>query len=323
MDMKYLRFLLLAVFFMAPLSASAATAPSFEVTGWLPYWRAASSTLDVIPHLNELTEIDLFAYSVKSDGTLLDNAGLDQAPWTTVVADAKAQHVRVIATMMWSDTTAEHAILSNATKRVALETTIANLATAKGYDGVDIDFEGKSADDKDNFSTFLKGLYQRMGSKFVMCDIEARTPVDARYYGTTVPPDAEVYANDFTQINKYCDRVRLMTYDQQGVDLQLVSQAASSSQVYAPVADPLWVKKVVALAEQSISPSKLLIGVPTYGYEYDVTAYANNEYNYDILWTFNPGYATQIEQQYGVGPPVRDATDIFFNSRHFFVTGIK
>ncbi len=291
---------------MSMLPAHAFAAATFEVTGWLPYWRGATSTNDVIPHLGELTEVDLFAYSLKNDGTLRDNAGLDKAPWTTLIADAKAQHVRVVVTVMTSNTSLIHSLLSNTRSRIALESTITNMVKTNGYDGVDIDFEGKAAEDKNYFSTFLKGLYQRMGSKWVMCDIEARTPVDARYYGTTVPPDATIYANDFTQINKYCDRVRFMTYDQQGVDQSLAAAAASSSELYAPVADPLWVKKVIQLAEQSISPSKISIGVPTYGYEYNVTAYAGGQYTYDILDVFNPGYATQIMQQYGVGPPARN-----------------
>ena len=298
---KYFHIFFIALVFLLPLPTFAATAQSFEVTGWIPYWRAATGTADVIPHLSELTEVDLFAYTIKSDGTLLDNAGLNQQPWLGLISTAKAQKVRVIATVMTSNTTLIHSLLSNTTSRIALETRIAAMVKTNGFDGVDIDFEGKSAADKNYFSTFLKGLYQRMGTKWVMCSIEARTPVDARYYGTDIPPDASVYANDFTQINKYCDRVRLMTYDQQGVDQALASTAASSSELYAPVADPRWVEKVVALAEQSIKKSKLLIGVPTYGYEYDVTAYAGNQYTYDILWTFNPGYATQIEQQFGVG----------------------
>jgi len=295
---------------LAPVSVSAAT--SFEVSGWLPYWRAASSTADAIAHLSELTEINPFVYSMKTDGTIKDNGPMDAPPWSTLIAAAQAAHVRVIPTVMWSNGQAEHAILSNQAKRIALEKNIVALVQQNGYDGIDIDFEGKLADDKNYFSTFLKGLYQRIGTKWVMCDIEARTPNDSRYYGTNIPPDASVYANDFTQINKYCDRVRLMTYDQQGIDLQLASQAASSSQLYAPVADPLWVEKVVNLAKQSIRPSKIEIGVPTYGYEYDVTAYANNQFNYDIMWTFNPLYATQIASQYGITPQRNIAGEMYF-----------
>jgi len=308
--MKYIYGLLGLAFFVMPLTASAAT--SFEVTGWIPYWRTATGTADVLPHLNELTEVNPFVYTLKSDGSLYDNGSLDAEPWLSFIASAKAQKVRVIPTVMSPGGSALHAILSNSTKRVALETNIANLVKQKGYDGIDIDFEGKLASDKDYFSTFLKGLYQRMGTKWVMCDIEARTPLDSRYYGTTIPPDASIYANDFVQINKYCDRVRLMTYDQQGVDLALSSAAASSSQIYAPVADPAWVTKVVNLAAKSISKNKILIGVPTYGYEYEVTAYAGGQYTYDVLWTFNPGYASTTAQQYGIIPARNSSGEMQF-----------
>jgi spore germination protein YaaH len=294
-----------AVLFTVPLSASAAT--TFEVSGWLPYWRAATSTSDVIPHVSELTEINPFVYSVSATGTIIDNGPMDQAPWTTLIAAAKAQKVRVVPTVMWSNGAAIYDVLSKAKTRQALETAIAKLVKANGYDGIDIDFENKTAETKNYFSLFLKGLYSRMGNKLVTCDIEARTPISAEYYGLTIPTGAGDYANDYTQINKYCDRVHIMAYDQQSVDQQLAAVAASSSQLYAPVADPAWVEAVVDLAKQSINPKKIDIGVPTYGYEYEVTAYANNQYLYDILWTFDPGYALQIENQYGV-TPVRNSS---------------
>lgn len=285
---------------LVPAFAGAAT--KFEVSGWLPYWRAATSTADVLPHLNELTEVNPFVYALKSDGTILDQGPMSTSTWQTFVAAAKTQKVRVIPTIMTGNGDLLHTLLSSSKKRQALEKAIVALVKDNKYDGIDIDFEGKHAAEKAYFATFLKGLYQRIGKKFLMCDIEARTPTDARYYGTSVPPDAEMYANDFVAINKYCDRVRLMTYDQQGVDLQLAAAAASSSQLYAPVADPAWVEKVVALAVKTIKKSKLEIGIPTYGYEYAVTAYAGDQYVYDVLWTFNPLYATQMAQQYGVTP---------------------
>jgi spore germination protein YaaH len=308
--MKYIRVFLCALVFLSPVAASAAT--PFEVSGWIPYWRSATGTADVLPHLSELTEVNPFVYTIKSDGTLLDNGALDKEPWPSFIAAAKAQKVRVIPTIMTGNSALIHTLLSNSSKRVALEDRIAKLVKDNNFDGIDIDFEGKSAADKNYFSTFLKGLYQRMGTKWVMCDIEARTPLDSRYYGTTIPPDASIYANDFTQINKYCDRVRIMAYDQQGVDLKLSTAAASSSLIYAPVADPAWVTKVVQLAKKSIKPSKIIIGVPTYGYEYEVTAYAGGEYAYDTLWTFNPGYASTTAAQYGVVPARNSAGEMQF-----------
>jgi spore germination protein YaaH len=285
---------------------------SFEVTGWIPYWRTATGTADVLPNLSKLTEVNPFVYTLKSDGTFLDNGKLNEEPWLSFIATAKAQKVRVIPTIMTSNSELLHDILSNATKRVALEDTIAALVKDNNFDGIDIDFEGKRAEDKDNFSLFLKGLYQRMGNKWVMCTIESRTPVESRYYGTDVPADATIYANDLKEINKYCDRVRIMAYDQQTIDLELAAKAEAAGQLYAPVADPAWVEKAVNLAAKDIARSKILIGVPTYGYEYDVTAYSGNQYLYKILWTFNPGYAWPIAAQYGITPQRNTTGEMFF-----------
>lgn len=287
-------------------TTSAPASGSFEISGWIPYWRSATGTADVLPNLDLITEVNPFVYSMKTDGTIVDNGGMDKEPWTSFLAAARAKKVRVIPTIMWSNPDAMHAILRSAPLRQALEDRIVKLVNDNGFDGIDIDFEGKHADEKEYFSLFLKGLYQRMGNKWVTCAIESRTPIDARYYNAEIPADAGIYANDFKAINKYCDRVKVMAYDQQGIDLELSARAASSSQVYAPVADPFWVRKVIDLMAKDISRNKLMIGVPTYGYEYDVTAYAGGQYVYDILWTFNPGYATPIAKQFGV-TPVRNA----------------
>ena len=305
-----LTFVLVIGAFLAPVSASAAT--KFEVSGWIPYWRTATGTADVLPHLDKLTEVNPFVYTLKSDGTFLDNGKLDQEPWKSFIAAAKAKKVRVIPTIMTSNGELLHQLLSNTSSRIALEDRITKLVKDNNFDGIDIDFEGKYAEDKAYFATFLKGLYQRMGNKWVMCTIESRTPLESRYYGTDIPADASVYANDFKAINKYCDRVRIMAYDQQGIDQRLAAQAASSSLLYAPVADPAWVEKVVKLVSKDIKKSKLVIGVPTYGYEYEVTVYAQNQYAYKILWTFNPGYAWPLAAQYGVTPSRNTAGEMFF-----------
>src|SRR3990167_4027681 len=95
---------------LAPISASAA---KFEYSGWLPYWREASSTKDVLPHLSQLTEINPFGYIVQPDGTVLDALGIADEPWKSLIIAAKAKKVRVVPTVMWSDTEAIHRILSN------------------------------------------------------------------------------------------------------------------------------------------------------------------------------------------------------------------
>ncbi|OGG56012.1 hypothetical protein A3D71_02285 [Candidatus Kaiserbacteria bacterium RIFCSPHIGHO2_02_FULL_55_20] len=311
--MRYPLVIFCALFFVLPLSASAATATKFEVTGWIPYWRSATGIVDTLPHLDVITEVNPFVYTIRADGTLRDNGGLDAEPWLSFIAAAKQKKVRVIPTVMSGSGGALHAILSNTKARIALEDRIVKLVKDNNFDGIDIDFEGKYAKDKDYFSTFLRGLVLRLPkSSMLMCTIESRTPLADRYYGTKPPKDAGLYANDLKQINKYCDRVRIMAYDQQGIDQKLAATAASSSQLYAPVADPAWVEKTIRLAMKDISKNKILIGVPTYGYEYSVTAYAGKEYIYKLLWPFNPGYASTTAAQYGITPQRNSAGEMYF-----------
>ena len=281
----------------------------FEISGWVPDWRSASGTIDVLPHLSELTSVMPFGFSVSSTGKILDHAHITEAPWPSFIASAKQAKVRVVPTVFWGDRAAIHKILSNASTRIALEDAIANLVKENGYDGIDIDFEAKQSKTRDYFSTFLKGLYQRLPGKWVYCTVEARQPLIDRFSpGATIPPDATDFANDYREMNKYCDRVEIMAYDQGTINIRLNT---ARSAPYAPVADPAWVEDLVNLAAQDISKNKIIVGIPTYGYEYLVTP-VNGSFKYDRLWAFNPAYALQIAAKLGITPHRTSANEIGF-----------
>ncbi len=321
--------LTLALFLCLSVPHAHAATKTLEVSGWLPYWRTATSSADVLPHLNKLSEINPFGFTVKTDGSLFDaahllayplvpsvasvmpvNSGLaTSTPWYPLITAAKAQKVRVIPTVMWSNTEAIHTILSDKTLRTAHINAIVAMVKQGGFDGVDIDYEGKRASDKEAFSAFLKDLYKAMGNKWVMCTIESRTP--PQDLNTNAPLSEIQYSNDFKVINKYCDRVRFMTYDQESADKTL--NAAAGTNIYTPVADPAWVSKAITLAMKDISPNKIEMGIATYGYEYDVTPYANGTgYMYDLLWSFNPKYATQIANSFNITPQRNIAGELAF-----------
>ncbi|HWO07372.1 MAG TPA: glycosyl hydrolase family 18 protein [Candidatus Paceibacterota bacterium] len=283
-----------------PLHADAAViSKPFEISGWIPYWRAATGTADIMPHLETFTEVNPFGYTVTENGNLNDAALILMEPWTTLQKEAKAKGVRYIPTVMWSNAEAMHTVLSDPKKRAAHIKQIVDEVYTHGFDGIDIDYEGKYLKTKPHFSKFLEELYAAMGDKWVMCTIESRTPLSDRYHGTTPPADAGEYVNDFAVINKYCDRVRFMTYDQRNVDQKRESEV---TEPYAPVADTVWVEKTIREAMKSIPARKIVLGIPTYGYEWEVRTYANNQHTYDLLWTFNPQYGWDLANEYNITP---------------------
>jgi len=71
------------------------------------------------------------------------------------------------------------------------------------------------------------------------------------------------------------------------------------------------VEKLVTLAAQTISRNKLIIGIPTYGYEYQIIL-ENGITRYFSLWPFNPGYATEIATRLGITPTRNSAGEIGF-----------
>ncbi len=296
---------------LLPSFASAAPLKNtLEISGWIPYWRTATGTADVLPNLDYLTTVHPFGYTLTEEGVVYDAMSINDEPWTSFVAQAKAKKVRVIPTVMSGSGTLLHKILSNTASRIKLEDDIAALVKIHNFDGIDIDFEAKLVETKPYFSLFLKGLYQRLGNKWLYCTIESRTPISSRYPNGNAPKDAGVYANDYVAINKYCDRVQIMTYDQGQVDRKL-SMAADAP--YAPVSDPLWVEKVITLAAQTISKKKLVLGIPTYGYEWSVEPQLEKGYAYKLLWAFNPRYAYEFAASRSLTPTRNIAGELSFS----------
>lgn len=289
---------------IAPLQAHAASSRSsskIEVSGWIPYWRTEAGTKDAKKNLSKMTEINPFAYSVRADGSLADTAKIDGKDWQSLFTAAEKKRVKVIPTIMWSDTENIHKILSNPTTRAAHVQAIADLVEDKDFDGIDIDYEGKKAETRIHFSAFLSELNDALGRKQLDCTIEARMPLEARFAGT--PPANIEYANDLKEVNRACDRVRIMTYDQQTADVQLNRVAREAKEIYAPVADVKWVEKVVEYMGQDIDKKKMVLGIATYGYIYQIMPNTDGSgYGYIKIEAFNPGYGTQIAKQYKLTP---------------------
>lgn len=290
---------LLIVLYSFPIFAFASGVNSeFKVSGWIPYWQDTKGITDAAAHLQYIDTVNPFVFSVKNDGSLKDlSSGLATSSWQQFIKKAHQQDVEVIPTVMWSDGAQINTVLANASLRTKHEDAIVAMVQEGKYDGVDIDYEGKLAETKDDFSLFLKELKSKLGSKILSCTVEPRTPPDSLY--AVIPADI-AYANDYTAIGQACDRVEIMAYDQQRADIQL--DALRQGAPYMPLSDDDWVTKVVQLALKEIPASKIMLGVPTYGHQYTVTTAPQWYKDYTRVGSLSMPDALSLASQYKVVP---------------------
>lgn len=257
---------LIAAFFSA---SSVLAAGTFYYAGWLPYWQDRQGAHSVAPNLGKVREVSPFSYEVNANGTLRDAIGITKDFWPAWLSAVQDGGVKVLPTIAWFDGSGIHKLLSNKTSRIKHEDIITKLVKDNKFDGIDIDYEGKLAATSPYFSLLIQGLAIRLHpmKKLLSCTVEARTPVSSRY---TTDPNPLQYANDYAVLNKYCDEVRIMAYDQGVVDRKL-NASKGDGKLYAPVADAAWDEKILNEALKTISRKKIMLGIPTYGYEYEAT----------------------------------------------------
>lgn len=116
-----------------------------------------------------------------------------------------------------------------------------------GVAGVHIDFEGVEAAYRVNYISFLESL---------------RVTLHERGYLLTIAVPAkrsegEAPGYDFAEIGRICDAVTIMTYDEH-----------YSGGEAGPIASLPWMTQALDYAIQWIPRSKILIGIPVYGYDW-------------------------------------------------------
>ena len=294
---------------------------SFDKAVWIPYWRKDEGVTATRANLDVVTQVSPFAFELQVDGTIKNALKIDEEPWTTLMTEAKKKNVKVYPSILSyphneNEKYGLYLMLAQRKSRYAHEQAIVALVKKYKVDGIDIDYEAKTAETGPYFSAFLTELAKALHkeNKKLICTIEARTPPESRYATTSQIVLSKVeYSNDYKVIGRVCDQVRIMAYDQSTDDASLTIANKSQGLVYKPVADIEWVEKVMTLAMRDIKPSKLILGIPTYGYKYEVVRKQGESVpTYSRIGSMNYYYANQLAESLHITPTRNDTQEVSF-----------
>ena len=203
-----------------------------------------------LPYLSYLT---IFGYGFTETGDLI---GIDDVPLIEAARAFGAAPVMLLSSITESGNF-NSARASRLFNDADLQTTVLDnvLATMqqKGYAGLDIDFEYIDPADREAFVAFVAAAEQKLSpyGYFVNTDLAPKT--SAAQSGLLYE------AHDYAALGEASDMLFLMTYEW--------------GYTYGPplaVAPIDQVRRVVDYAVSEIDPVKLLLGIPNYGYDWQL-----------------------------------------------------
>jgi spore germination protein YaaH len=243
--------------------ATAAAFPGAACRGTasLGYYTGDAQSFEAVQDFAEyLTIVSADVYAVEFDGTITggDDFG--------VAAFCKAHGIEVYACVSnYNDDPdvdgfdAELARAAIVTHRDKVIARLVALAVGGGYDGVNIDFEnlafsGDIDDDRAAFTAFIHELATQLHALGLKLAISVPGKTEDSI------DDDWSYPFDVAALGEDADLLQLMTYDQHGPWSEP-----------GPVSGADWVEDCVAYAVSLVDPAKLLVGLPAYGYDWDLT----------------------------------------------------
>jgi spore germination protein YaaH len=231
--------------------------PARAVVASLPYWDIRNGTATVLAHRQDFTEVSPWIYGLAADGRIEAQYGPAQAPAiATAIARLRQAGLPVVPTLAnitagnWSYAPVARMLHDPAQRRQQVAAIVA-LVLAHRYAGIDIDYESLHAADRRPFTAFVTSLAAALHAhgRTLSVAVFAKTS-NAGYGGANL-------AQDYAAIGRAADEVRVMAYN--------YHWATSPPGPVAPIG---WVRAVLRYARTQIRASKIILGVPLYGYDW-------------------------------------------------------
>jgi spore germination protein YaaH len=245
----------------------AATGPAREVLGFAPYWDMQNWTQW---QLNRLTTVAYFGVTLDANGNPVADAG-----WTTwqgqqltdLVNAAHAAGTRVLVTVKCFDTPTISSIVSVPAHAQAAISTAISLARQRGLDGVDVDFEGASSPTYPTLAQDLTGFMGALTAQAHAALPASEVVIDT--YSGSASWDGGIF--NIGALAGNVDAFFVMAYD---MNFDNTPGHASAD---APLNG--WTYNDTSVVSQYLAKapaSKIILGVPYYGYKWNVSSPAPN-----------------------------------------------
>jgi len=221
--------------------------------GYCPYW--IDTTEYSYIDFSLLTHVAYFSVGIDTLGAL--GAIPYSTRFTSLINRAHKRGVRVHMTFTIFGNTNVSKFLNNSTARLNAINNIVQFVENYGIEGVNIDFEFVTLPVKDSFSRFINDLYYALQNNTSRRkDLFIAMPAVPEYYP----------GYDYTYLSTHSDGLFIMGYDFH------YSGSAYAGPVAPAVPSSVWgqycIAKTIGSYKARCSPSKLILGMPYYGYRW-------------------------------------------------------
>ncbi|MBI4301275.1 MAG: hypothetical protein HY664_01555 [Chloroflexi bacterium] len=247
---------LLVLALVLVLPASPVQSQTIERIGkirWAYYVAYDANSLGSLKeHIDSLDYVSPFWFQL-DDGGNLNN--INQDDFDGVAQFVQSRGVKLVPTVKNGATGgAFHSVLADPALRTQTIGRLVELAMSRGYDGLHIDFENLDSGDRPHLSAFMAELAAALRSRGKLVSQAVAAKEEEKTTGW-----AGVY--DYSALAPSNDLIVLMAY----------GYRTASSSVPGSTAPILWVEKSVAYAASQIPADKLILGVPWWGYDWNLT----------------------------------------------------
>ena len=198
-----------------------------------------------------LTYLSIFTYGFTPEGELVS---IEDEELIAIANEFGVGPIMMLAPMNAEqafDSAIAHAMFINPTGQTNLINNIVANMQAKGYVGLDIDFEFVLPEDKQNFLNFITAVNERLDAEGFITMVALAPKTSGEMTGLLYE------AHDYPTIGAVADDVLLMTYEW--------GYTYGPPMATAPLNN---VRRVLTYGVSVIDPNKILMGIPNYAYDW-------------------------------------------------------